>query len=144
MDKIGEILSLHHGSDPVAGVQAWVNCFDVPAFLVRDDVTMVDKAILRTARDTMNGRYSAESLARAVSSVLVHRGPEKWEDGTADQMRRLLRECRARIEDAALSSSVPDAGIVPIIEARMRILEAKLLTIKGLVPPLRAVAGGAR
>ena len=141
---VGEILSLHQGSDPVAGVQAWVNCFDVPAFLVRDDVTMVDKAILRTARDTMNGRYSAESLARAVSSVLVHRGPEKWEDGTADQMRRLLRECRARIEDAALSSSEPDAGIVPIIEARMRILEAKLLTIKGLVPPLRAVAGGAR
>ncbi len=141
---VGEILSLHVGSDPVAGVQAWVSCFDVPAFLVRDDVTMVDKAVLRTARDTMNGRYSAESLARAVSSVLVHRGPEKWEDGTADQMRRLLRECRARIEDAALSAPEPNIGIVPVIEARIRNLQEKLLTIKGVVPSLRAIAGGVR
>ena len=141
-DVVGEVLSLHAGSEPVTGVQAWVGCFDVSAFLRREDVTMVDKAILRTARDTMNGRYSAESLARAVSSVLLHRGPEKWEDGTADQLRRLLRECRARIEDAALAPEDPDPCLMPVVEAQMRKLEAKLLSMKAMTAPLRAVAGG--
>lgn len=141
-DVVGEILSLHAGGEPVAGVQAWVRCFDVPAFLQREDVTMIDKAILRTARDTMNGRYSAESLARTVSSVLLHRGPERWEDGTADQMRRLLRECRARIEDAALASAEPDPRLMPVLEARLKKLEAKLLSMKAVAAPLRAVAGG--
>lgn len=142
VEVVGEILSLHGGTDPVAGVQAWVSCFDVPMFLRCEDVTLVDKAILRTANDTMNGRYSAESLARAVSSVLLHRGPERWEDGTADQMRRLLRECRARIEDAALASAKPGSGIVPVIEARIRSLEAKLFSLRSTAVPLRAVAGG--
>lgn len=141
-DVVGEVLSLHAGSDPVAGVQAWVRCFDVPAFLKREDVTLIDKAILRTARDTINGRYSAESLARAVSSVLLHRGPERWEDSTADQMRRLLREFRARVEDAALSSPEPDLGLVPIVEARIQNLEAKLRSMKAAALPLRAIAGG--
>jgi len=33
---------------------------------------------------------------------------EKWEDGTAAQLRRLLREFRTRIEDAALAD--PQTG----------------------------------
>lgn len=140
-EVVGEVLSLHAGTEPLAGVQAWVRCFDVPAFLQREDVTIVDKAILRTARDTIDGRCSAESLARAISSILLHRGPERWEDNTTDQMRRLLRECRTRIEDAALSSSKPDPGLMPVLEARLRNLEAKLRSMKAATVPLRAVAG---
>jgi hypothetical protein len=143
VDVVGQILSLRGGGDPLAGVQAWVACFDVSAFLQREDVTMIDKAILRTARDTMNGRYSAESLARALSSVLLQRGVERWEDGTANQMRRLLRECRARIEEAVLSDPVPDQAIIPILEARMHDLDAKLCRLRASAPPLRALVGGA-
>jgi hypothetical protein len=143
VDVVGEILSLHGEGDALAGVQAWVSCFDVTAFLLREDVTMIDKAILRTARDTMNGHYSAESFARAVSSVLLQRGVERWEDGTANQMRRLLRECRARIEEAALSDPSPDHAIIPVLEVRMRDLETKLRRLRASAPPLRAVVGGA-
>jgi hypothetical protein len=144
VDVVGEILSLRPGGDPVAAVQAWVGCFDVAAFLARDDVTMVDKAILRTAADTTNGRYSAESLARAVSSVLLRRGVEKWEDATSEQMRRLLRECRARIEEAAISSSEPEPALVPVIEARIRELKSKLDAIRGDSPALKMAAEGTR
>ena len=144
VEVVGEVLSLEAGDDLVAGVQAWVACFDVPGFMVREDVTMIDKAILRTARDTMNGRYSAESLARAVSSVLLQRGVERWEDGTPSQMRRLLRECRSRIEDAALSAPVPDAALVPIIHARIRDLQAKLNTLNDVAPQLQVAIGRMR
>jgi hypothetical protein len=92
----------------------------------------------------MNGRYSAESLARAVSSVLLQRGVERWEDGTPNQMRRLLRECRARIEDAALSAPIPDAALVPIIHARIRDLQSKLNTLNDVAPPLQVAAGRTR
>jgi hypothetical protein len=143
VDVVGEILSLHGEGDALAGVEAWVSCFDVTAFLLREDVTMIDKAILRTARDMMNGHYSAESFARAVSSVLLQRGVERWEDGTANQMRRLLRECRARIEEAALSDPSPDQAIIPVLEVRMRALEAKLRRLRASAPTQRAVAGGA-
>ena len=141
VDVVGEVLSLEPGSDPVTGIQAWVGCFDVPAFLAREDVTMIDKTILRTARDTLNGRYSAESLARAVSSVLLQRGVDRWEDGTPNQMRRLLRECRARIEEAALAAPVPDAAIAPIIHARIRDLEAKLRLLGPGTPVMQVLAG---
>jgi hypothetical protein len=142
VDVVWEILSLNSANDLVSGIQAWVACFDVLTFLQREDVTMVDKAILRTAHDTMNGRYSAESLARAVSSILLQRGVERWEDGTADQLRRLLRESRARIEDAALSSKTPNPAFAPVIEARIRELEAKLRTLKDAAPTFEVAMGG--
>jgi hypothetical protein len=141
VDVVSDVLSLEPGADPVAGIQAWVGCFDVPAFLAREDVSSIDKAILRTARDTMNGRYSAESLARAVSSVLLQRTVDRWEDGSPNQVRRLLRECRARIEAAALAAPVLDKAIVPLVHARIRDLEAKLRLLDPETPVLQVVAG---
>ncbi len=145
VEVVGEVLSFGSNADPVAGVQAWAACFDVEAFLLREDVTLIDKAVLRTARDTLNGRYSAESLARAVSSVLLQRGLDRWEDGTPAQMRRLLRECRMRIEDAALSVDEPGAALMPIIRGRIASLEEKLHRMSeqsDLIP--MAVTGGTR
>lgn len=139
---IGEVLSLEPTANPVTAVQAWVSCLDVPALLERDDVSLIDKAILRTAWDTTNGRYSAESLARAVSSVLLRRGLDRWEDGTPAEMRRLLRECRARIEDAALDAA-PGQHLAPIVRARIAGLQAKLELMTMHAGPM-AAAGGTR
>jgi hypothetical protein len=87
---------------------------------------MTDRAILRTARDTINGRYTPKSLARAVSSILLQRGFEQWQDSTAGQFAMLVRECRARIEDAALASERPDGRLAPIVKNRIAELEDML------------------
>ena len=47
---------------------------------------------------TANGRFSPQSLARALSSVLLQKGLDQWGDATVDQFRVTLREAKARIE----------------------------------------------
>jgi hypothetical protein len=144
VDVVGEVLSLEPGADPLAGVQSWVRCLNVPALMRREDLTMVDKAVLRTASETTNGRYSAESLARAVSSVLLQRGVEKWEDGTAAQLRRLLRDCRTRIEDAALADPQPGDPIAGIVEVRIGQLTELLRRLRWEDEAKRVAVGGMR
>jgi hypothetical protein len=144
VEVIGEVLSLQRGNDPVAGIQGWTGCLDVPSLLCREDLTLTDKAVLRTALDTTNGRYSAESLARAISSILLRQGIEKWEDGTAAQLRKALRECRARVEEAALSDPEVGSGIELLITARIEALEAQLRRIRQGAAPLKIAAGGMR
>ncbi|WP_159717311.1 hypothetical protein [Geminicoccus flavidas] len=144
VEIICEVLSLQRADDPVAGVQGWISCLNVPSLLRREDLTMTDKAVLRTALDSTNGRYSAESLARAVSSILLRQGIEKWEDGTAAQLRRALRECRARVEEAALSAPEAGSGLEPLITARIEALEAQLRRIKEGAAPLKMAVGGTR
>lgn len=124
VQSIVEALTLaagHH--DPVTGVQDWIACFDVDALLARADLRATDKAILRTARDTVNGRFNPKSLARALSSVLLQKGLEQWGDATVDQFRTTLREARTRIEDAALDASELPATLRPVVEAKIVRLE---------------------
>jgi hypothetical protein len=141
---VADVLSLRRSEDPVAGVQTWIRCFDVPSLLSRQDLTMIDKAVLRTALDTTNGRYTAESLARAVSSVLLQRGIDRWEDGTASQLHKALRECRARIEDAALSDPTPGGDLEEVINARIEALQTQLRKIRQNAMPDRLAAGGTK
>jgi hypothetical protein len=114
------------GGDAVYSLQNWVSCFDVDALVRRDDLRMTDRAILRIARDTTNGRYTPQSLARTVSSILLQRGFEQWLDSTAGQYAMLVRECRGRIEDAALASERPDERLAPIVKNRIADLEDTL------------------
>jgi hypothetical protein len=100
-----------------------VACLDADALVKRDDLRLTDRAILRTARDTTNGRYTPQSLARTMSSILLQRGIEQWQDSTAGQFAMLVRECRSRIEDAALASERPDGRLAPIVKGRIAELE---------------------
>ena len=120
---IGEIMSIDTQGDTLARVGSWIRCLDVDGLRERNDLRITDKAVLRTAHDTLNGRYTPQSLARALSSILLRRGFEKWQDSTVDQFRMLLRECKRRIEDAALASVNPPRSIVPLVHARIRALE---------------------
>ncbi|BBF94350.1 hypothetical protein [Blastochloris tepida] len=144
VEVVAEILSLRRGEDAVADVQGWIGCLDVPSLLSREDLTMTDKAVLRTALDTTNGRYSAESLARAISSVLLRQGIERWEDGTSAHLRRALRECRARIEEAALSDPKAGRGLEPLITARIEALQARLKCVRESAAPLKLASRGTR
>ncbi|QEL21919.1 hypothetical protein FQV39_04485 [Bosea sp. F3-2] len=130
VEVLADILRVGAAGDVVDGIRDWISCLDVADLMRRDDLKMTDKAILRTARDTLGGRYSPETLARTVSSVLLQRGIEKWQDDTGDQLRKELRECKLRIEAAAMDVDHPPAALAPVIEARIRHLQGQLARIR--------------
>lgn len=110
------------GSEPSGlfnAVRDWAQCFDADAMETRADLRVSDKAVLRKAIETSNGRFSPKSFAGALSSILLQRGLEKWDDRTAAQFRTVLRETRERIETAALNTPRPKQQLRPIIVARI-------------------------
>lgn len=123
---IGKTLAVNSGDGVLGGVQSWIKCLDVQDLLRRSDLRITDKAVLRTALDTLNGRYSPQSLARTLSSILLQQGIDQWQDTTIDQFWMLLRECRQRIEETALASDTPNRCMVPLVQARIDALEGML------------------
>ena len=130
VESVADILSITCRGDPLAGVGGWIRCLDVQSLLQRGDLRLADKAVLRIALDTLNGRYSPQSFARALSSILLQRGIDQWQDGTVDQFRMLLRECRQRIEDAAFTVDRPNSSMAPLVRARIDVLSDMLERIE--------------
>ena len=140
VEVVEEILHLEGSSkSTLAGVHEWARCFDLGSLSRRRDLKSTDLTILRTAWESMNGRYSDEGLARVYSSVLLQRGIDKWQDDTKEILWKELREARKRIESAALDTEAPGEGLVPVIEARIQGLQRKLDRIVG-----RARQGGSK
>lgn len=116
----------------LAAVKGWASCFDETAMDGRGDLRISDKAVLRKAIETANGRFSPKSFAGTLSSILLQRPLEKWDDRTAVQFRAALRETRERIETAALDTSSPTQQLRPIIAARMEDLKSLLARLDDL------------
>ena len=135
---IGDVFSIGPDSIPLAGLQNWLICIDVSRLLERQDLTSTDKAVLRNANETLHGSVPPERLARNLSSILLQRGIDEWHEPTIGHFRRQLRDCRQRIENAAIDSPDPGIAIAPILEARIRSLQAILATLGGH----RAQTGG--
>ena len=132
VEVIRDVLRLEGASmSALKGVHEWARCFDLQSLLKRRDLKSTDLAVLRTAWESMNGRYSEEGLARVYSSVLLQRGIDKWQDDTKEVLRKELREARERIEAAALDSENLGDELIPVIEARMLELQRKLDRIRG-------------
>ena len=120
---IGKTLTLNSGGSILSDVQSWIKCLDVQDLLRRGDLRITDKAVLRTALDTLNERYSPQSLTRTLSSILLQRSIDQWQDSTVDQFEMLLRECRQRIEETALASDTPSPCMMPLVQARIDTLQ---------------------
>ncbi len=117
------------GCEPSAlfnAVRDWAQCFDATAMEARADLRISDKAVLRKVIETSNGRFSPKSFAGALSSILLQRGLDKWDDRTAANFRTVLRETRERIETAALDTNSPTPQLRPIIAARINDLNLLL------------------
>ena len=87
------------GCEPSAlfnAVRDWAQCFDAAAMEARADLRISDKAVLRKVIETSNGRFSPKSFAGALSSILLQRGLDKWDDRTAANFRTVLRETREK------------------------------------------------
>ena len=62
IEAIAETLSVDSCGDALARVGSWIRCLDVNALCARGDLRLTDKAVLRTALDTLNGRYTPPEL----------------------------------------------------------------------------------
>ncbi|MER8824034.1 hypothetical protein NKH70_30505 [Mesorhizobium sp. M0991] len=121
--------STYLGMDPLEAVTAWAACFDAGSLDRRDDLRIVDRAVLRKAVEAVNGRFSPKSLANALSSILLQRSLDKWDDRTSAQFRSALRDARERIEAAALDTETPTVALRPIVQARVEELTRMLVKI---------------
>ncbi|MFC7737574.1 hypothetical protein ACFQX4_17400 [Roseomonas sp. GCM10028921] len=121
--------SAYLGVDPLEAVTAWAECFDATFLERRDDLRIVDRAVLRKAAEAVNGRFSPKSLANALSSILLQRSLDKWDDRTSAQFRSALRDARERIEAAALDTDFPAPALRPIVQARVEELTRMLVKI---------------
>ncbi|MEA3044682.1 MAG: hypothetical protein QOH47_2520 [Sphingomonadales bacterium] len=110
-------------------VRLWAGCFDLGEIERRGDLRILDLSVLRKAVETANGRFSEKSLANALSSILLQRSLDKWDDRTTAAFRSALREARDRIEAAALSTDYPAAALRPIVEAKLAELSDMLIKI---------------
>ncbi|WP_213981044.1 hypothetical protein [Sphingomonas sp. dw_22] len=118
--------------DLLSAVRGWAACFDHREMDQRGDLRISDKAVLRKAVETANERFSPKSFAGAMSSILLQRGLDKWDDRTALQFRAALREVRERLETAAIDTTRPRSELRPIIEARLADLANLLAQIDDL------------
>lgn len=127
-------------------VTSWASCFDHQAMAARGDLRISDKAVLRKAIETANGRFSPKSFAASLSSILLQRPLDKWDDRTTVQFRAALRETRERIETAALDTENPARELRPIIVARLEELRTLLTKMDQFPdksdPGLRQRGGG--
>lgn len=106
-------------ADLIPAVKRWAACFNIAEMESRGDLRISDKAVLRKAVETVNGRFSPKSFASAISSILLQRSLEKWDDRTAVDFQAALREARERLEAAALDTRQPTASLRPLIVSRL-------------------------
>ncbi len=117
----------HATTDLLIAIRRWAACFDTQEMEARGDLRISDKAVLRKAVETVNNRFSPKSFAGSISSILLQRSLEKWDDRTAVEFRAALREVRERLETAALDTSAPHPQLRPLVIARLNDL-GKLLS----------------
>lgn len=122
---VADILALGDGAVP-ATMAGWVSCLDAEALLAREDVRITDKALVRLAVAAAAGGDQA-AMVGALSSILLQRGLNAWDDASPARFRAALREARSRIEDAAIDAPQVDARMRPILEERIERLRAALL-----------------
>ena len=123
-----------HGrtSEAVDAVKGWASCFSLDELDAHANLRVVDRSVVHKATETANGRFSEKSLANALSSILLQRSLDKWDDRTAGQFRAALREARDRVEAAALDTDAPGPALRPIVEARLSELSEMLAKIESV------------
>lgn len=139
---IGDVLAIDSDGDVIERVQEWAKCLDIERILRRADLQLLERSMLNVTADTLNGKHTDITLARVLSSILLQKSIEQWDDETATHFARRLKEFKRRIEDTALETKVPSKAIVPLLQARITLLEDILEQIEKLDPSIQSSTSG--
>lgn len=127
IDLIRRYLAIRPGEpgDGLTLAERWSECF-ADTELPRESLDQTSRALLARAREANSGRYTEASFARAVSTILLGKGFDKWDDRTAYSFGQNLSESIKRIEAAAIEVESPGRSTVPLLGERIAHLYEKL------------------
>ena len=112
-------------SSLIERASSWAACFP-PQALAMERLDGKTKSILLRARDLPSGRDTEASFVRALSGILLGRGFEQWNDGTARDFERQLGSHLDTVERVALDAERVDPAAAPLLQSRVATLVSRL------------------
>ena len=94
--------------------KAWSMCFGEETVAL-SELDNACRAVLERARGATEGRYTESSFVLALSSILLGRGFDKWDDASPREFAEQLRETVAKLERTALESEKPSELLLPLL-----------------------------
>jgi len=131
VNAVGRALTVgpNGSGDILLRAKTWADC--VTEGEAVDSLDLPSRGLLARARDATNGHYTEASFALALSTILLGRGFEKWDDRTCRQFDAALRTHVDRIERAAIENGKAKPKMAPILESRIERLVLQLQTAVG-------------
>ena len=94
--------------------KAWSMCFGEETVAL-SELDNACRAVLDRARGATEGRYTESSFVLALSSILLGKGFDKWDDASPREFAEQLRETVAKLERTALESEKPSELLLPLL-----------------------------
>lgn len=136
---IAKAISITHetfnvGSGETQGLldraRTWSMCFDEKSV----DLSKLDsmsKAVLTRAREATEDRYTEASFVRALSSMLLGKGFDKWDDSSPREFTERIREIVTKLERISLEAAEPSAALLPLLDGHFHRLYGQLERMLG-------------
>lgn len=112
------------------GAKTWSMCFDDETFDPSELGSMC-RAVLSRAREATSGRYTEASFVRALSSILIGRSFDRWDDSSPREFADGIRKVVEELERVAIESSSPSISLVPLLDGRFHIFYEQLARVLG-------------
>ena len=96
--------------------KAWSMCFGEETVAL-SELDNACRAVLDRARGATEGRYTESSFVLALSSILLGKGFDKWDDASPREFAEQLRETVAKLERTALESEKPSELLLPLLDS---------------------------
>ncbi len=94
--------------------KAWSMCFGEET-VTFSELDNASRAVLDRARGATEGRYTESSFVLALSSILLGKGFDKWDDASPREFAEQLGETVAKLERTALESEEPSELLLPLL-----------------------------
>ena len=130
---IQEVFSVNlnnSSDDSLHSAKEWSECIG-EGLLSNGVLEPIERAILSKASNATGDRFTDAFFARAVSTIVLGKGPEDWDDRSAIQFESKLKEIVSRIEMLALESDQPGVVVAPLLKHRIQHLYGKLDSVLG-------------
>lgn len=112
-----EIFGAGRGEGPSLLEQArnWAMCFDEETMNL-SEIDTTSRAVLVRAREATEDRYTEASFVRALSSILLGKGFDKWDDSSPREFADGIRETVAKLERISLEADVLPDSVMPLLD----------------------------
>ena len=94
--------------------KSWSMCFG-EATIGLSELDNTSRAIFERAKGATEGRHTESSFVLALSSILLGKGFDKWNDASPREFAERLRETVAKLERTALESAKPSELFLPLL-----------------------------